>query len=328
MKAPFHRLRLCALALICVAVAGTGVAQTPDASRFPVKPIRMISPFPPGGSNDILGRFIAQKMSERLGQQMIVDNRPGAAGIIGGDLAARAPADGHTLVMVATTYAQIPALHKLPYDPVKSLIPVAQVAAGPNAIFSHPKFAANSVKDLIAFARARPGEVRYASTGIGGFNHFAAELFNQLAKVKLTHIPYKGGGPAMLDVMTGQVEVMFGSLIQALPQVRSGRLKALGVGSLKRSPLLPQVPAIAETVPGYDGSIWWGVLAPSGVPEPIVMKLNAEINAILREPETAKRFAAEAVEPVITTPQAFGELIVKDIAKWGRIAKQADIRAE
>lgn len=328
MKAPIQRLPLCALALFCVSVAGTGAAQTPDAIRFPTKPIRMISPFPPGGSNDILARLVAHKMSERLGQQTIVDNRPGASGAIGTDLAVRAPADGHTLVMVATTYAQIPAIQKLPFDPVKSLAPIAQVATGPNAICSHPNFAAQTVKQLIALARAKPDELRYASTGTGGFNHFSAELFNQLAKVKLIHIPYKGGGPAMLDVMTGQVEVVFGSLIQALPHIRSGKLKPLGVGSPKRSALLPQVPAIDETVPGYDGSIWWGVLAPAGVPGPIVNKLNGEINAILREPEMAKRLSAEAAEPVITTPEAFGKLIVNDLAKWGRIAKQAGIRAE
>jgi tripartite-type tricarboxylate transporter receptor subunit TctC len=320
------RLCLGALGLLCACLAGNGVAQ--DASRFPDKPIRMISPFPPGGSNDILARFVAQKMSERLPQQTIVDNRPGAAGLIGTELAARAPADGHTLVLVATTYTQLPAMQKLPYDPVKALEPVAQIAAGPNVICSHPNFAAQTVKELITLARAKPGELRYASTGTGGFNHFAGELFNQLAHVKLTHIPYKGGGPAMLDVMSGQVEVVFGSLIQALPHIRSGKLKPLGVGSPKRSPLLPQVPAVAETVPGYDGSIWWGVLAPAGVPGPVIYKLNAEINAILREPEMARRLSAEAAEPVITTPQAFGKLIASDLAKWSRIAKQAGIRAE
>jgi tripartite-type tricarboxylate transporter receptor subunit TctC len=230
--------------------------------------------------------------------------------------------------MVATTYAQIPALQKLPYDPVKSLEPIAQIATGPNVICSHPKFAAQSVKELVTLARAKPGELRYASTGTGGFNHFAGELFNQLAKVKLTHIPYKGGGPAMIDVMSGQVEVVFGSLIQALPHIRSGKLKALGVGSAKRSPLLPQVPVIADTVPGYDGSIWWGLLAPAGVPRPIVSKLNTEINAIMREPEMMKRLEAEAAEAVSATPEAFGKLIVNDIAKWDRIAKQAGIRAE
>ena len=329
MKAPVNRLRPCAIALSCACAAGTAAAQAPDASRFPAKPIRLIVPFPPGGSNDILGRFIAQKLTERLGQQTIVDNRAGADGMIGTELASRAPADGHTILMISISYTMNPAIHKVPYDAIKSFVPVAQIASGPNVISAHPNFPAQNVKELIALARkSKPGELRYATSGIGGVNHFHGELFNQLAKVKLTHIPYKGGGPSMLDVMTGQVEVVFGTLIQSLPNIRSGRLKPLGVGSAKRSPILPQVPTIAETLPGYDGSIWWGVLVPAGVPGPIVNKLNGEINAILREPEMAKRLSAEAAEPVNTTPEAFGKLIVNDIAKWARIAKEAGIRAE
>jgi len=328
MKAPFHRFRLVAVPCVFVCFADSALAQAPDVSRFPSKPIRMIVPFPPGGSNDILARFIAQKMSERLPQQTIVDNRPGADGIIGTELAARAPADGHTILIISISYTMNPAIHKLPYDPVKAFAPLGQIALGPNVICSHPSFAAHNVKELIALARAKPGELRYATSGIGGVNHFQGELFNNLAKVKLTHIPYKGGGPSMLDVMTGQVEVVFGTLIQALPHIRSGKLKPLGVGSAKRSPILPQVPTIAETVPGYDGSIWWGVLAPAGVPGPIVNKLNGELNAILREPEMARRLTAEAAEPATTTPEVFGTLIVSEIAKWSRVAKESGIRAE
>ena len=325
MKSPFH---LCAVAL-CACAAGTATAQAPDATRFPTKPIRLIVPFPPGGSNDILGRFIAQKMTERMGQQTIVDNRAGADGMIGTELASRAPADGHTILMISISYTMNPAIHKVPYDPIKSFAPVAQIASGPNVISSHPNFAAQNVKELIALARkSKPGDIRYATSGIGGVNHFHGELFNQLAKVKLTHIPYKGGAPSMLDVMTGQVEVVFGTLIQALPHLRSGKLKPLGVGSAKRSPILPQVPTIAETLPGYDGTIWWGILAPAGVPAPIVTKLNSEIGAILREPEMAKRLSAEAAEPTITTPEAFGKLIQENITKWARIAKEANIKAE
>ena len=322
------RLGLSALALFSVSAADTASAQVPDQGRFPTKPIRIISPFPPGGSNDIFARFVAQKMTERLGQQTLVDNRSGAAGVVGTESAARAPADGHTLVMVATTFVQVPAIQKVQYDPVRSFTPVAQIATGPSVICSHPSFAARSVKELIAIAKAKPGELRYASTGSGGFNHFAGELFNQLANVKLTHIPYKGAAPAMLDVMTGQVEVVFASLSSALPHVRSGKLKPLGVGSPKRWSSLPQVPAIDEAVPGYDGSIWWGLLAPAGVPAPVVNKLNAEINAIVRDPEMAKRLSAEAAEPVSTTAEAFGKLIAKDFEKWSRIAKQAGIRPE
>jgi len=327
MQAAFHRLKLCALGLFCA--CATAAAQTPDASRFPTKPIRLIVPFPPGGSNDILGRFLAQKMSDRLGQQTIVDNRAGADGIIGTELAARAPADGHTLVIVSTSYTMNPAIHKLPYDPVKSLAPISLIASGGNVIAVHPSLPIKTVKELIAVAKAKPGQLRYASSGIGGFNHFGGELFNTMAGVKLVHVPYKGGGPAMLDVMSGQVEMTFCTLIQALPHMRSGKLKALGVGSARRSPLLPEVPTIAESgVPGYDGTIWWGVLGPAGIPGAIVTRLNTEIGVILRDPEMGKRLVAEAAEPVIETPEAFGKLIVNDIGKWGSVAKQAGLRAE
>ena len=327
MQAAFHRLKLCALGLFCA--CATAAAQTPDASRFPTKPIRLIVPFPPGGSNDILGRFLAQKMSDRLGQQTIVDNRAGADGIIGTELAARAPADGHTLVIVSTSYTMNPAIHKLPYDPVKSLAPISLIASGGNVIAVHPSLPIKTVKELIAVAKAKPGQLRYASSGIGGFNHFGGELFNTMAGVKLVHVPYKGGGPAMLDVMSGQVEMTFCTLIQALPHMRSGKLKALGVGSARRSPLLPEVPTIAESgVPGYDGTIWWGVLGPAGISGAIVTRLNTEIGVILRDPEMGKRLVAEAAEPVIETPEAFGKLIVNDIGKWGSVAKQAGLRAE
>lgn len=323
-----RRRRFRVLGLLCVCAAGTVAAQAPDAGRFPAKPIRLIVPFPPGGSNDILARFLARKMGERMAHQTIVDNRPGADGIIGTEVASRAPADGHTLLIVSTSYTINPAVHKVPYDAERSFAPIAQIATGPNVICSHPSFAARTVKELIALARARPGELRYATSGIGGVNHFGGELFNQLARVKLTHVPYKGGAPSMLDVMSGQVEVVFGTLIQALPHIRSGKLKPLGVGSAQPTPLLPKVPTIAESVPGYDGSIWWGLLAPAGVPAPIVGRLNGEINTILGDAEMAKRLSAEAADPVIDTPESFGKLIASDLAKWSRIAKQAGIRAE
>ena len=287
----------------------------------------MIVPFPPGGSNDILGRFMAQKLTERLGQQTVVDNRGGADGIIGTDLAARAAPDGYTLLIVSTSYAMNPAIHKLPYDPLRSLAPVALIGTGPNLLAITPGVPANSVRELIALAKAKPGQLRYASSGIGGFNHFGGELFKSLAGIDMVHVPYKGGGPAMIDVMSGQVEVLISTLIQALPHIRSGKLKALGVGSAKRTPVLPDVPTIAETIPGYDGSIWWGILAPAGLPAAILTKLNTEIGVILRDPESAKRLAAEAAEPASAPPAAFGKIIATDIAKWNRIAKEAGITA-
>ncbi len=304
-------------------------AQAVDVSKYPARPIRLIIPFPPGGSNDILGRFMAQKMTERLGQTTIADNRPGADGIIGTDVVARSAPDGLTLLIISTSYTMNPAIHKMPYDPIKSFAPVSRIASGPNAIAVHPTLPAKSIKELVALAKTRPGLIRYASSGIGGFNHFGGELLNTMAGVKMTHVPYKGGGPAMLDVMTGQVEVSVGTLIQTLPHIRSGKLKALAVGSLKRTPILPDVPTVSESgVPGYDVTVWWGILAPAGVPEGIITKLNGTIAEILREPEMAKRLAAEAAEPIIESPATFSKIIASDIQKWARIAKQADIRVQ
>jgi tripartite-type tricarboxylate transporter receptor subunit TctC len=319
--------RYCLLLLAIAPCISASLAHAQTAARFPAKSIRLIVPFPPGGSNDILGRFIGQNLTERLGQQVIIDNRAGADGIIGTDLAAKSPADGYTLLIVSTSYAMNPAIHKLPYDPLKSLTGVSLIGTGANVIASHPSLPARTVKDMIAIARAKPGALRYASSGIGGFNHFGGELFKSLAKVDLLHVPYKGGGPAMIDVMSGQVEILFSTLIQALPQLRNGKLKALGVGSEKRTPILPDVPTVSESgVPGYDGSIWWGLLAPTGIPADIVSKLNADIAAILRDPETAKRLQTEAAEPAIVSAETFNNLIARDLAKWQRVAREAGIR--
>lgn len=330
-QVPLHvRLPAALAALLLTASAWTpaACAAADPAAKFPQRPIRLIVPFPPGGSNDILGRFIAQKMGERLKQTAIVDNRPGADGIIGTEIVSRSTPDGHTILIVSTTYTMNPAVHKLPYDPLKSFVPVSQIAQGGNVIAVAPGYAAASIKDLIAIARAKPGMVRYASSGVGGFNHFGGELFNSMAGVKLSHIPYKGGGPAMLDVMTGQVETVFGTLIQVLPHIRSGKLRALGVGSPKRSPVLPEVPAIAESVPGYDVRVWWGILAPAGVHPSIVGKLNTTIHEVLRDPEMTRRLNAEAAEPVIEPAAAFGKLIADDLVKWVRIAREAGITAQ
>ena len=332
MRAVLAITRSCAMRAavftpLCLS-AGHAPGQTVDPARFPSKSIRLIVPFPPSGSNDIIARFVAQQLTGRLGQQVIVDNRAGADGIIGTELAARSPADGYTLLLVSRTYTMNPALHKLPYDPITSFAPVALLASGPNVITTTPSLPVKTVKELIALAKKKPGQLRYSSSGIGGFNHFSGELFKTMAGVNIMHIPYKGGGPAMIDVMSGQVEITFGTLIQGLPHIRSGKLKALGVGSAKRSSALPEVPTVSETVPGYDASMWWGILSPAGLPAPIVTKLNSEINAILRDPEMAKRLSAEAAEPVIDTPAAFGTQIANDLALWSRVAKQTGIKAE
>jgi tripartite-type tricarboxylate transporter receptor subunit TctC len=319
-----------AWSIAALAISCAGAAQpAPAAPDFPTRPVRIVVPFPPGGSNDILGRFMGQKLTERFNQQCVIDNRAGADGIIGTDLVAKAPPDGYTLLVVSTTYSMNPAIHQLPYDSLKSLVPIALIGTGPNLLAVSPTLPVKSVNELIALARAKPGHLHYASSGIGGFNHFGGELFKSMAGVDIVHVPYKGGGPAMIDVMSGQVEVLISTLIQALPHIRNGKLKALGVGGAKRSPTLPDVPTISEAgVAGYDGSIWWGILAPARMPPALVMRLNADIGFVLRDPESARRLAAEAAEPVIASPEAFGRIIATDIAKWGRIARESGIRAQ
>ena len=318
-------------AALAIAPLSGAQAQEPGAEgarTFPTRPVRVVVPFTPGGTNDILGRFIAAKLTERLGRQVVVENRPGADGIIGSDTVAKAPPDGHTLLVSSVSFAMNAALHKLPYDPVASFAPIAQIGIGPSVLATTPSLPVNSVKQLIALARARPGQLNYASSGIGGVSHFGGELFKLATGTSIVHVPYKGGTPAMTDVMAGQVEVLFNALPSALPFIRSGRLKALGVGSLKRTPALPETPAVAETVPGYESVLWWGMQAPAGVPPAIVARLNAEIGAILREPETSKRLSADAAQPVIVSPEVFGKLVADDVVKWAKVAKTAGIKAQ
>jgi tripartite-type tricarboxylate transporter receptor subunit TctC len=320
-----NRTGLMAIAALLLAVQVSGAA----AQTFPSRPIRLIVPFAPGGGNDIMGRFIAQKMSERIGQQTIVDNRAGADGIIGTEIAARSAPDGYTILIISTSYTQNAAIHKLPYDPVKSLTPISMVGTSPNVIYSAPGLPADAVQKLIALAKSKTGAVRYASSGVGGFNHFGGELFNSMAGVKMTYVPYKGGGPSMVDVISGQVEVGFGTLIQALPHLRSGKLRAIAVGSPKRSALMPDVPTISESgLPGYDCSVWWGIMGPAGLPGPIVTRLNAEIGAVMKDAEMAKRLQAEAAEAIIADPDALVRLIASELEKWARVAKETGIRAE
>jgi tripartite-type tricarboxylate transporter receptor subunit TctC len=317
----------------CIAASAQLLPHAPASAAelpkdYPNRPVRLIVPFPPGGSNDILGRFMAAKLTERLNQQVIVDNRPGADGIIGSDLAARATPDGYTLLIVSTSYSMNPGIHKkMPFDPVKDLAPVSMIGTGPNAIVVNPGFPAKTVKDLVAAAKAKPGQINYASSGIGGFNHFGGELFKIAAGVDMTHVPYKGGGPAMVDIMAGHVPVLFSTLIQVLPHQRSGKLRVIATGGPKRSPALPDVPTVTESGVNYEVTIWWGVLGPKGLPAALTNGLNATIAKILNEPETQKRLATEAAEPLIVSPAQFGQIIEKDVAKWTKVARDAKMQA-
>lgn len=329
VSAPANTLRLLvpAIAITIQLGAADVQAQGADAATaYPTKSIRIVVPFTPGGSNDILGRFIGQKLTERLGQQTVVDNRVGADGIIGTQFVARAMPDGYTLLVISTTFAMNPAIHQVPYDPLKSFTPISLLGSGPNLLATTPALPVKSIKELVALAKARPGQLNYAGTG--GFNQFGGELFKLMTGIDMVHVPYKGSAPAIVDVMSGQVEVIVNALMPLLPHVRSGRLKALGVGAAKRAAVLPDVPTIAEAgVPGYDGSVWWGILGPAQMPAAIVTRLNSEIRLILRDPETAKRLAAEAAEPIIAGPETFQALIANDIAKWAKVAKTAGIKA-
>jgi len=318
---------------VLLAIAGSVHAAqrgTPDdpAPGYPARPIRFIVPFPPGGSNDIIGRYLANHLSERFGKQVVIDNRGGAGGLIGTETAANALADGHTLLLISVAYTMNAAIYKLPYDSAKSFARVAQLGTGPAALAMYPGLPVNSVKELIALAKAKPNTVIYATAGIGSFQHFASELFRTSAGLTMVHVPYKGGGPAMIDTIAGQAHISIGSLIQFLPHFRSGKLKALGTGGAKRTAVLPDVPAIAEDLLGYEANNWWGILAPAATQPAIVRKLNVEINRVMQLPETQKRFASEGADPVSGTPEDFSRLITTEMVKWAKVAKTANIKAD
>ena len=317
------------LGLLASAPTALHSAERGSANDFPTKPIRWIVPFPPGGSNDVLGRYVAIKLSERFGQQVIIDNRGGANGIIGADLAAQAPADGYTLLMVSTSFVMNAAVRTLPYDIEKSFDPISTIGSSPNSIVVYPGAGFKSLRELVDRAKAKPASIFYASTGVGGFNHFGGELFKKVAGIDMVMVPYKGGGPAMTDVMAGQVPVMFSSLTQVLPHVRNSTLKVLAIGADKRSPAAPDIPTVAEAgFPGYEVYVWWGVSAPAGAPRPITEKLRREITAVLQDPETKKRLLADSAEPMNLTQAEFRKMVQDDKKKWADVAKQAGIRIQ
>jgi tripartite-type tricarboxylate transporter receptor subunit TctC len=322
-KTAVRALTLAAAAVLC-AHSASAAAQT-----YPAKPIRMIIPFPPGGSNDIVGRMIASQLGERLGVQVIADNRGGAGGIIGTELASKSPNDGYTLLLISVAYAFNTSIYKLPYDPATAFAPVAPLGTGPVLLAVTAKLPVGSLKELLALAREKPGQLNYASAGVGSFQHLASALFKLQSGIDIVHVPFKGGGPAMVDVIAGNTQIAIGSLIQMLPQIRSGRLKALGVGSARRIAAIPEVPTISEAgVPGYEASNWWGLLAPAGTPSPVIARLHEAIEVVLKSEATRKRFDAEGAEPLYMTSEEFGRFITSETAKWAKVVKEAGIKAE
>ena len=317
-----------ATAAMVLLAYGMGIAT---AQNYPTKPIRLIAPFPPGGSTDLLARVMAQKLIEAWGQQVIVENRGGAGGTIGVELAARAPADGYTLVMGHIgTFGANPTLYpKLPYDPIKDFAPVTLLAMVPNAMVVHPALPVRTVKDVLAVARAKPGQMLYGSGGNGSAAHLAVVYFELLAKIKLTHIPYKGTGPAIVDLIAGQTSMMITGMAALMPHIKSGKLRPLAVGTAKRLAVLPDVPTINEAgVPGYEATQWYGILAPAATPRDIVLKLNAETVKALRQPDVRERLAADGTVPVGNTPEEFGAHIKTEIARWAPVVKASGARPD
>ena len=318
-----HRLMLKTVAAV---LALNTIAAAQD---YPSKPVRLIIPFPPGGINDTVGRLVATQLSTRLGKQFVVDNRGGAGGTVGTELTANAPKDGYTLLVISLAHAVNPWLYKLPYDPIKAFAPVAIVASAPNVITVHPSLPVHSVKELVALAKEKPGQVQYASAGVGSFMHLGGELFKLSAGVNLLHVPFRGAGPAMIDILGGHTKVAFATTLTAPPYVRDGKLRALGIGAATRSPALPDVPTVAEAgVPGYEVSNWIGIVAPAGTPQPIIDKLHQEITAIQDSPEVARQFAAEGAEAMRMSSAAFGAYMVAEMAKWERVVREGGIKAE
>ena len=310
--------------LVLAAFCGAAAAQ-----NYPAKTVRMVVGYPPGGPTDVLARIVSQKLTQTWGQQVIVDNRPGASGMIGAEFTARAAPDGYTLLMVPVTYAVTPSLFaKMTYDVEKDLSPVAQVAAAPFILVVHPTLPVKTVKDLIALDRRSPGQINFASASTGGMPHLAGELFNSMTGTKLVHIPYKGAAPATTDLLSGQVTLMFNNMLSAMPQVKAGRLRAVAVTSSKRSPAAPELPTIAETVPGYEASGWYGAFAPASTSKELIGRLNAEMNRIMKMPDVTQRLAGDGVEAVGTTPEQFGAYLKQEVAKWGKVVKASGAKAD
>ena len=315
-----------------VAVISCSVLAAPAvlAQAYPAKPIRMIAASSPGSAVDIVARIVAQKLGEQIGQQVIIDNRAGAGGNLGAELAAKAAPDGYTLFMGTPAHAINTGLYrKLNYDLVRDFAPVSQVTSGQYAVVVHPSLPVKTVKELIALARAKPGQLNYASAGSGNATHLAGELFNSAARVKLVHVPYKGSGPAVTDLVGGQVQVMFGNLTAVLPQVKSGRIRALAVTGKTRAAAAPDLPTVIEAgVPGYVVTSWFGVLAPAAIPRELVNRLNADLARTMAAPDVRERLAGEGAEPTVGTPEQFAAFIKTEIAQWTKVIKEAGIVAE
>ncbi|MBV8030469.1 MAG: tripartite tricarboxylate transporter substrate binding protein [Betaproteobacteria bacterium] len=309
---------------------GTALAASlACAQEYPSKPVRIVVPFAPGGGSDFIARFIAQRLSDSTAKQFVVENRPGAGGELGVEAGIKSPPDGYTLTLIASSYTVNPSIYKLSFDPVKDITPIIQLSQGPLVAVVRPDFQAKTLKELMAMAKAKPGQVNFASSGQGSVIHLATELFASMAGIKMNHIPYKGTGPALTDTLAGQTDVFFSSTANAIGHIKGGKLRALAVTTAKRIPALPDVPTVAEAgVPGYEVVLWHGLIGPKGLPKPIVDKLNAEVAKALKLPETADKLQSDGVAPAGGSPEQFAKQIAKEIGVWRKVVADAHVKAE
>lgn len=332
MRALHRKLLIVNAAAVALALAWgiSHAAQGGSAPPYPTKPVRLLVPFAPGGGTDITARSIAQGLTERFGQQFVADNRPGANGTIAVDILTKALPDGYTISMISSSHSVNASLIKgLQYDLARDVVPITQATTQPYALVVHPSVQAKSVKDLIALAKAKPGQLNYGSSGTGGLSHLSGALFSSLAQLDIVHVPYKGGNPAMIDVIAGQIQMLYSTILQSQPHIKAGKLRPLAVTTAKRSRAAPDLPTMQEAgVRGYEVAGWYGVIAPLKTPQSIIARLNKEIVEILRLPELATRLAADGSEPVGSTPEHFGEHIRAEVSKWAKLTRQMNIRMD
>jgi tripartite-type tricarboxylate transporter receptor subunit TctC len=311
-------------ALLCAAAAGSAIAQ-----NYPTKPVRIIAPFAPGGGTDFIARVAASKMTESLGQTVIVDNRPGAGGTLGAEIGAKSAPDGYVLTLIAGSYAVNPSLYKVNFDSNNDITPIIQLSQGPFLVVVHPALPVKNIKDLIAVAKKKPDGLAFASSGSGSIIHLATELFNDMAGIKMVHVPYKGTGPALTDTIAGQTQLLFSSIAVAVPQVKSGRLRAIAVTTMKRVEAFPDVPTVNESgLKGYETVLWHGLIGPKNLPRPIVDRLNGDLNKILQAKEMQERLAGEGVTAAGGTPEQFAATIKRDIDTWRKVVQKVGAKAD
>jgi tripartite-type tricarboxylate transporter receptor subunit TctC len=317
----------CISRAVLLAVLAAAALPAASQERFPSRPVRIVVPFPPGGTSDIVTRILGEKLSVAFGQTIVVDNRPGAAGMLGTDIVAKANPDGHTLFMAFVSHSINPFVYaKLPYDTVKDFAPVALVAVSPNVVVVTPSVPANSIRQLVDLAKAKPGQINYASSGLGSNSHLSAEMLNTMAGIRLNHVPYKGGPQANTDTAAGAVQVHIPSLPVTVPFIRSGRLRAIAVTSAKRSPVLPEVATVAETLPGYESLAWYGLLAPAKTPPAVIARISAEVQRAVALPDVSESLAKQGADPTFRDQAGFARYLDEELQRWGAAVKAAGIK--